>query len=75
MIDKFIEIYFNAITYNDLKVGNFTVLDKNIIMNTFNEINRMSNTSLENKIELTIERLCKHIDEYNSSIIMAIDLP
>ena len=73
MIDKFIEIYFNAITYNDLKVGNFTVLDKNIIMNTFNEINRMSNTSLENKIELTIERLCKHIDEYNSSIISKYD--
>lgn len=73
MLEKFIEVYFYTITCNDLKIGNFKVLDSNIIRDVFNEVNASSSSSLENKIQLVIEKLCKYIEETNSSIISRYD--
>ena len=73
MLDKFIEIYLNAITCKDLTVGKFTVINSKLISCVFNEINNMSESSLENKIELTIDKLMKYIEEHNDKIISKYD--
>ena len=67
MIDKFLNIYICSLTSSDIMIGDFKVIDKTIIKEVFNTTNTSSN--LRSRIELTIDRLCKIIENTNSNII------
>ena len=69
MLEKFIEIYFYSITTNPLMLGDFEVLSSDIITKVFQSTaNRYSN-NLNSRIELTIEKLCKYIEDNRDSIM------
>lgn len=62
MIDKFLKIYFYSITSKSLMLGNFEVIHKNIMREIFEGTEEVYSKDLNNKIEITIDRLCKYIE-------------
>ena len=62
MIDKFIKNYLKDITSKSIFLGNFEVLSSDIINGIFNETDTKTYTNLNNRIEITIERLCRYIE-------------
>ena len=68
MIDKFIKNYLNDITSKSIFLGNFEVLSSNVINDIFNETDTKTYTNLNNRIEITIERLCRHIENNKNNI-------
>ena len=65
MLDKFIEMYAYSITSNDLKIGDFVILNYQEITNIFTSINKNSNKNINNVIELVIEKICRYVEEHN----------
>lgn len=66
MIDKFLEIYFYSITSKPLMLGNFEVVSQSIMREVFDETKKGYSKDLNNRIEITIDRLCKYIESnYN----------
>ncbi|MBR1413647.1 MAG: UvrD-helicase domain-containing protein [Bacilli bacterium] len=66
MLDQFLNVYFMSLTANDLMIGDFKILDKSIIKETFESITLYTNSSLSNRVESAINRLCKIIEnDYN----------
>lgn len=74
MIDKFLKVYFRSLTEKDLQIGAFTVLSSDIIQNSFATTDKNFYTSLSNRIEMTIDRLCRYIENHNESIVSKYDL-
>ena len=62
MIDKFLKIYFYSITSKSLMLGNFEVIPQNIMREIFVGTEEVYSKDLNNKIEITIDRLCKYIE-------------
>lgn len=62
MIDKFLKIYFYSITSKSLMLGNFEVIPQNIMREIFECTEEVYSKDLNNKIEITIDRLCKYIE-------------
>ena len=62
MIDKFIKNYLKDITSKSIFLGNFEVLSSDTINEIFNETDTKTYTNLNNRIEITIERLCRYIE-------------
>lgn len=62
MIDKFLKIYFYSITSKSLLLGNFEVIPQNIMREIFEGTEEVYSKDLNNKIEITIDRLCKYIE-------------
>lgn len=62
MIDKFLKIYFYSITSKPLMLGNFEVIPQNIMREIFEGTEEVYSKDLNNKIEITIDRLCKYIE-------------
>lgn len=62
MIDKFLKIYFYSITSKSLMLGNFEVIPQNIMREIFEGTEEVYSKDLNNKIEITIDRLCKYIE-------------
>ncbi len=73
MIDQFLMIYFRNLTNNDLMIGNFKVLDKKSIQNIFATTDKEVFTSLASRIEMTIDLLCRYIEDHNDEIISKYD--
>lgn len=69
MLDNFLEQYFTNITSADLMIGNFKVLSKEILTETFKIARESYHGSLEKVIEIVIERLARHIESRNEEII------
>ena len=69
MLDKFLELYFYGLTSNDLKIGDFTVLNNKIIKDAFQATDEVYSSSLNSRIEMTIDRLCRHIEDHGNSIL------
>lgn len=69
MIEKFMNIYIYSITSKPLMLGNFEVLSQEVIESIFHDKANSFSSSLNNKIENTIERLCKYIDNNNDAIM------
>ena len=67
MIDKFLNVFIKNILSKDLMYKDFTILDKKVIQDNFALSSDFSN--LEVRINLTIERLCKLIEEKNADIL------
>jgi len=66
MLDEFLKIFFQSLTINDLKLGEFVVLDKDTIREVFESTKNSESDTLVGRIEMTIERLCNLIErEYN----------
>ena len=63
MIDKFLKIYFYSITSKSLMIGNFEVIPQNIMREIFEGTEEVYSKDLNNKIEITIDRLCKYIED------------
>ena len=68
MIDKFLKIYFYSITSKSLMLGNFEVIPQNIMREIFEGTEEVYSKDLNNKIEITIDRLCKYIENNYDSI-------
>ncbi len=66
MLDKFLKIYFNGITAKSLMLGNFEVLSHEVMADVFQSTANSNN--LSNRIEITIDRLCKLIEKKQDAI-------
>ena len=62
MLDEFLKAYFHSITINDLKLGDFVVLKSCDIKEVFNSTKDTFNPTLDNRIEMTIIRICSFIE-------------
>ena len=69
MLERFIELYFYSITSKPLMLGDFKVLSSDVIAKTFQSTANRNSNNLNNRIELTIERLCKYIQEQQDSTL------
>lgn len=67
MLDYFLNVYIHSLTYEDLTIGEFKILDKEKIKEIFNETNNYSN--LKNRIDITIDRLCRLIENSSENIL------
>lgn len=70
MLDRFMQLYFYSITSKPLRLGNFELLSKKIITQVFRNTESDFSTSLDNRIENTIDRLCKIIEADNDKILL-----
>lgn len=68
MLDSFLSNFFEGLTINDLKLGDFCVLNSESIRKVFTDTNNTYNSTLSNRIEMTIERLCRYIEDNNGTI-------
>lgn len=69
MLDRFLTLYFYSITSKPLMLGNFQVLSSEEIANTFKMTENSYSNNLSNRIELTIDRLCRVIEDKQSEIM------
>lgn len=69
MLDRFLALYFYSITSKPLMLGNFQVLSSEEIANTFKMTENSYSNNLSNRIELTIDRLCRTIEDKQSEIM------
>ena len=69
MIESFMNLYFLSITSKPLMLGDFEVLPKEIITEVFQNTATDSSINLNNRIEYTIDRLCRYIEDEQDSIM------
>ena len=69
MLDKFLELYFNSITSKSLVLGDFEILPCEIITKIFRETAEGYSSNLNNRIDITIERLCRYIEDRQDEIL------
>ena len=62
MLDEFLKLYFQSLTINDLKLGDFVVLESSAIKEVFDSTQNSYNPTLSNRIEMTINMLCRLIE-------------
>ncbi len=67
MLDQFIDNYINSLNQNDLKIGDFIVVNSHIIKRLFNEVD--NSYTFNNRIEHVIKRLTKFIHDNNAVIL------
>jgi len=66
MLDRFLSLYYNSITSKPLMLGEFQVLSSEEISKVFKNT---SSNNLSNKIELSIDKLCRLIEDKQSELI------
>ena len=69
MLDRFLALYFYSITSKPLMLGDFQVLSSEEIENAFKTTENSYSNNLSNRIELTIDRLCRLIEDKQSELI------
>lgn len=69
MLDKFLALYFYSITSKPLMLGNFQVLSSDEIANAFKTTENSYSNNLSSRIELTIDKLCRLIEDKQSELI------
>lgn len=73
MLDRFLALYFYNITSNSLMLGNFQVLSSEEISSVFKTTENSYSNNLSNRIELTIDRLCRIIEDKQGEIMNVAD--
>lgn len=69
MIEQFLKLYFYGITSKSLMLGNFEVIPRSVLQEVFQKTESSFSNSLNNRIELTIERLSRYIENENANIL------
>lgn len=69
MLDRFLALYFYSITSKPLMLGDFQVLSSEEIAKVFKTTENSYSNNLSNRIELTIDRLCRLIEDEQSELI------
>ena len=69
MIEQFLRVYFYSITAKPLMLGDFQVLSSEEITNVFKTTENGYSNNLSNRIELTIDRLSRLIEDKQSELI------
>ena len=69
MLEKFIELYFYSITSKPLMLRNFEILSSDVITKIFQSTANGYSNNLNSRIELTINRLCRYIEDNQNSLI------
>lgn len=69
MVEQFLKVYFYSITAKPLMLGDFQVLSSEEITNVFKTTENGYSNNLSNRIELTIDRLCRLIEDKQSELI------
>ena len=69
MLDRFLALYFYSITSKPLMLGDFQVLSSEEIAKVFKTTENSCSNNLSNRIELTIDRLCRLIEDEQSELI------
>ena len=68
MLDEFLKLYFQSLTINPLKLGDFVVLESSFIKEAFDSTQNSYNPTLSNRIEVTINILCRFIENDHDNI-------
>lgn len=68
MLEKFLELYFCSLTSKPLMLGDFEVLSNGVVTKIFQSTAQIYSNNLNNRIELTIDRLCKYIEDKQDSL-------
>ncbi len=68
MIEEFINLYFYSVTSKPLMINDFEVLPKGKITEIFQSTSGGYYNNLSNRIENTIDRVCKYIEEHHNEI-------
>ena len=68
MLDKFLEVYFYSITAKPLMLGDFEVLSREEMEKAFQNTAHGYSNNLSNRIEITIDRLCRLVEEKQDTI-------
>lgn len=69
MLEKFLIAYFYSITSKPLMLGDFQVLSSEEIAEVFKSTENGYSNNLYNRIEITIDRLCKLIENRQSNVM------
>ena len=69
MLEEFMKVYFYSITSKPLMLGDFEVLPKEIITQAFQSTENGLTGSLSSRVENTIDKLCRYIENNQDSII------
>lgn len=69
LIDIFMKAYFQLLVSSDLMLGNFKVLDKSVIEEIFNSTENTYSKDLKSRIDITINRLCRIIEDNKDKFI------
>ena len=69
MVEQFLKVYFYSITAKPLMLADFQVLSSEEITNGFKTTENGYSNNLSNRIELTIDRLCRLIEDKQSELI------
>jgi len=70
MLEQFMNLYFYSITSNSFMLGDFVVLSKEKITEIFQHTANNFTNNLSNRIENTIDRLCRYIEENQDEILL-----
>ncbi len=68
MLEQFMNLYFYSITSKPLMLGDFEVLPSEVMADIFKSTDIGFSSNLSSRIENTIDRLCKYIDEHQDLI-------
>ncbi len=68
MLEQFMNLYFYSITSKSLMLGDFEVLPKEMMTEVFQSTATGFSSNLSSRIENTIDRLCKYIEEHQDTI-------
>lgn len=71
MLDQFLQVYFYSITAKDFTLDDFTVLNSQKVKEVFDSTYTSNHISLASRIELTIEKLSRIIEDNIDSITTA----
>lgn len=71
MLDQFLQVYFYSITAKDFTLDDFTVLNSQKVKEVFDSTYTSTHISLASRIELTIEKLSRIIEDNIDSITTA----
>lgn len=69
LIDMFMNMFFKSLISKDLMLGDFKVIDRTLIEKVFNETSNLYSRDLKSRIDLTVDRLCKLIDDNKDKIM------
>lgn len=69
MLEQFLKVYYYSITSKPLMLGNFQVLSSQEIEMAFKSTENGYTNNLSNRIELTIDRLCRVIEDKQNDLI------
>lgn len=69
LLDEFMSAFFQSLVSKDLMLGDFKLLDQSVIEQTFMMTEVEHSKDLKNRVEITIERLCRLIENNKGEIV------